>query len=176
MGAVSSLAQTATRATAPVALMAMIFWLSAQPDLDSGLAVDFVLRKLAHVLAFGLLTVLWWWALRPKIPNPLPAAVAISLVYAVADEYHQSFVEGRTGSVVDVGVDLIGIVAASFLLRYDRRVRSVLERDGGSPERHVAVSGDRRPADGPSRGTRGARGPVRGRGDQQRQGRGSAPD
>jgi VanZ family protein len=49
----------------------------------------------------------------------------------VSDEYHQSFVEGRTGSPADVGIDLAGIIIAGLLLRYDQRVRSAL--DGEEP-------------------------------------------
>lgn len=143
MQVVNRFARAALRAPVPVALMAAIFVLSAQSDLDSGLGVlDLVLRKLGHALVFGSLTVLWWWTLRPLARNPLPAAAGISLLYAISDEYHQSFVEGRHESAVDVGVDMIGIVAASLLLRYDPRVRSVLERYGGVTERRVPLSRD----------------------------------
>src|SRR5687768_9273464 len=48
----------------PVALMAVIFFLSAQPDLNSGLGTwDTILRKCAHMVEFGLLWFLWWRAL-----------------------------------------------------------------------------------------------------------------
>jgi VanZ family protein len=147
--------------------MGAIFWLSAQSDLDSGLgAWDTVLRKLAHMVAFGSLTALWLWVLGPVIRKPLSVAAAISLLYAFGDEYHQSFVEGRSGSALDVGIDLTGIVIASLLLRYDHRVRSVLEKDGGRSERGLALPGDRRPADGPSRRPRGSRESLRGGGDR----------
>jgi VanZ family protein len=109
--------------------MAVIFFLSAQPDLDSGLgAVDLVLRKVAHVTAYFALTLLWYWALRPALPGMSALALAgvIALLYGITDEYHQSFVEGRDGRPLDVGIDLIGIALASLLLRYDHRVRSVL--------------------------------------------------
>ena len=112
--------------------MGLIFWLSAQPDLDSGLGlIDDILRKLAHVTVYGTLTLLWYWALRPVTPRALLIAAAIAIVYAATDEYHQSFVEGRNGSVRDVAIDLVGITLASLLLRYDQRVRSVL--DGEEP-------------------------------------------
>jgi VanZ family protein len=114
--------------------MAVIFWLSAQPNLDSGLGLwDDILRKLAHMLAFGGLALLWYWTLRPAAHRrfALAMATAVSLLYAITDEYHQSFVEGRTGSPLDVGVDLVGILFAGLLLRYDQRVRSAL--DGEEP-------------------------------------------
>src|SRR5215207_4373396 len=108
MRPVTSLARTARRAPAPLALMAVIFVLSAQPDLDSGLGVwDTILRKLAHALAFGGLGALWWWALRPMIRNPTAVAGAIALAYAIADEFHQSFVEGRSGTATDVAIDAV---------------------------------------------------------------------
>jgi VanZ family protein len=174
---VSPIAIAARRAPVPLALMALIFVLSAQQDLDSGLGVlDLILRKLAHAAVFGALAMLWFWALRPLTHRALPLGAAITFAYAVADEYHQSFVEGRSGTVSDVGIDLVGIVVACLLLRYDRRVRSVLERYGGAPERGVTMPGDRSPADGARRGTRGARRPLRGRGNRQRGGRPPAPD
>jgi VanZ family protein len=102
----------------PLALMAVIFLLSAQPDLSSGLGIwDLILRKLAHMTSYGLLTFLWWRALVRRVAHPLVFAVAISLLYAVSDEWHQSFVEGRHGSPIDVGIDAIGILVAVLLIR-----------------------------------------------------------
>jgi VanZ family protein len=149
--------------------MVAIFWLSAQSELDTGLGTwDLVLRKLGHAFVFGGLTVLWCWALRPVTRNPLPIGGAISVAYAIFDEYHQSLVEGRSGTAVDVGIDAAGIGVALLLLRYDHRVRSVLERYGGAPERGVAMSGDRRPANGARRRPRDPGEPLRGRGDRLR--------
>ena len=90
-----------------VALMGLIFALSAQPDLSSGLGDwDLVLRKLAHMAEYGLLFVLWRRAL-PGAPRWTAAAIAVG--YAVSDEIHQSFVEGRHGSPVDVAIDATGV-------------------------------------------------------------------
>ena len=73
----------------------MIFALSAQPDLNSGLGGwDTLLRKLAHMAEFGLLWWLWLRALRGRAV----LAAAIALAYAVSDELHQTFVDGRHGS------------------------------------------------------------------------------
>ncbi len=109
---------TLRRAPAPLALMGLIFLLSAQPELstDLGLA-DLILRKAAHIVAFGTLTLLWWWALRPLGPRALPLAASIALAYAISDEYHQTFVEGRSGSPLDVAIDGLGIAGAVALVR-----------------------------------------------------------
>ena len=124
--------RAARRALVPLALMAVIFVLSAQPDLDSGLGViDLIARKIAHAATYMALTVAWFWALRP-VASPgrsLAVAAAISFLYAASDEYHQSFVEGRSGRALDVAIDTVGIIVGSMLLHYDHRVRSML--DGG---------------------------------------------
>jgi VanZ family protein len=97
----------------PLALMGAIFFLSAQPDLGTGLGVwDTILRKAAHMAAYGLLWFLWHRALGYRGPC---AAAGITLAYAIGDEYHQSFVEGRHGTPVDVVIDAAGVALAVAL-------------------------------------------------------------
>jgi len=97
----------------PLALMGVIFLLSAQADLNSGLGVwDTVGRKLVHMATYGALWWLWYRALGLRSPA---AAIAITLAYAVSDEFHQSFVEGRHGSPVDVLIDAAGVALAVVL-------------------------------------------------------------
>jgi VanZ family protein len=103
----------------PIALMALIFVLSAQPDLNSGLGtIDLIGRKLVHATEYGLLTFLWWRALR-TIAAPRAAlvlAVGISIGYAGTDEFHQSYVNGRHASPVDVLIDAAGAGVAAMLI------------------------------------------------------------
>jgi VanZ family protein len=95
----------------PLVLMGVIFFLSAQPDLNSGLGVwDTIGRKLVHMASYGLLWWLWYHALGRRNPA---AAIAITLAYAVSDEYHQTFVEGRHGSPIDVMIDAAGVGLAA---------------------------------------------------------------
>jgi|tagenome__1003787_1003787.scaffolds.fasta_scaffold20695472_2 hypothetical protein len=99
----------------PIALMAVIFALSAQPDLNSGLGIwDTIGRKLIHMATYGLLWWLWWRALGRQGPV---FAVAITLAYAVTDEFHQHFVPGRHGSPVDVAIDATGVALAILAAR-----------------------------------------------------------
>ncbi|MEA2479240.1 MAG: hypothetical protein QOJ07_1162 [Thermoleophilaceae bacterium] len=105
----------------PLALMGLIFFLSAQPDLSSGLGTwDLILRKAAHMTEYGLLCALWWRALRGTAASgrALAAAWAIAVAYASTDEFHQTFVRGRHGSPVDVLIDATGAaIAAALILR-----------------------------------------------------------
>lgn len=95
----------------PVALMALTFALSAQPDLTSGLDSDLELRKVAHMVEFGALWLLWVRAL-PGVRGPW-LALAITLAYAASDEVHQGFVEGRHASAWDWAIDAAGVGLAA---------------------------------------------------------------
>ena len=98
----------------PLLLMAAIFALSAQPDLNSGLGVwDTLLRKLAHMVEYGLLWWLWWRALGFGHPGP---AIAIALGYAATDELHQIFVRDRHGTPVDWAIDAAGVGLAGLMV------------------------------------------------------------
>jgi VanZ like protein len=115
------------RALPALAFMGLIFWLSAQPHLGTGLGIwDFVLRKLAHMTEYGVLTLLWYRALAPSLGRAEAAAATIALLYAISDEWHQSFVAGRHASPIDVGIDAVGIVLALLALSRDPRLRSLL--------------------------------------------------
>jgi VanZ family protein len=99
----------------PLLAMAAIFFLSAQTSDPVDRAWwDVLLRKLAHFTEYAVLTVLWWRALRGlALRFPLAVAMAISLGYAATDEFHQTFVDGRNGTPVDVLIDSAGIVIAA---------------------------------------------------------------
>jgi VanZ family protein len=108
----------------PLVLMAVIYGFSAQPSLDSGLGVvDLVGRKLIHFAQYALLCFLWWRALA-TVTSPRRAALvafALASAYAVTDEYHQTFVEGRHGTAVDWLIDSAGAALAALRLGARKR-------------------------------------------------------
>ena len=116
------------RAIAPIALMGVIFFLSAEPAAGHHPWWEVILRKLGHVTGYALLTGLWSWALRGVIRRPLLIAVCIALAYACTDEYHQTFVRGGTGTPVDVGIDAIGMAVAACLISARRPSRGARGR------------------------------------------------
>ncbi len=96
--------------------MVGIYVLSAQPVLGTGLGVwDAVLRKLAHMVEFGLLFVLLVFGAGRVTPRVVVAAAAVAVLYAASDELHQSTVEGRVGTPVDVAIDAAGVGLAVLL-------------------------------------------------------------
>lgn len=107
----------------------LIFLFSAQHSLGTGWGIwDFILRKAAHMAEFAILFVLVWRAFRMHgvaVSMSLASGVVIALVYAASDEYHQSFVSGRTASVRDVLFDLAGIfIAVAVVVIINKRVRA----------------------------------------------------
>ncbi len=102
-----------------VAWAALIFVLSAQPDLSTGLGTwDLVLRKLAHLAEYAILGALLLRAVVERVP-----ALVAGVAYAVSDEIHQSFVPGRLGAPLDVAIDAVG-VACGVVLWNRLRARS----------------------------------------------------
>ena len=105
-----------------IAWMSVIYYFSDQPDLHSALpsSWDSVLRKIAHVAEYFVLSFLLFRAL-VLIPvarrTALLGALVMTLAYALSDEWHQHFVAGRQGSLRDVLVDSLGYVVFWFLQR-----------------------------------------------------------
>jgi VanZ family protein len=108
--------------------MGAIFYFSAQESVGPELPAW--TRVVAHFTEYALLAALWAWALLPVLGRRgLLAAGVISFAYAVSDEFHQSFVEGRDSDVLDVITDTAGIVAS--LLVVDRiRARAITSHRG----------------------------------------------
>jgi hypothetical protein len=107
----------------PLAVMALIFALSATPDLSTGLGLwDLVLRKLAHITIYA---VLWLTLARATDWRRPLAATVVALLYAAGDELHQAHVQGRHGTPVDVAIDAVGVAlaAAAYALAARRRGR-----------------------------------------------------
>ena len=108
----------------PVIIWAgIIFWLSSIPDLKTDLDQDFLLRKIAHILEFGILTFLLIRAFSAKGGpalgwQPLMLAIIFAIFYALTDEYHQTFIIGRQGSLRDAGIDSIGILLVGLIWYY----------------------------------------------------------
>jgi len=98
--------------------MGVIFWLSSIPDLESGLKQDFILRKIAHILEYAILTFILIRALRIEnlsIKKTLIFSIIFAIFYSLSDEYHQTFIQGRQGGLKDVSIDSIGILLTSLI-------------------------------------------------------------
>ena len=81
--------------------------------------INFLVRKSAHIIEYFILTLLTVSLLK-KYTKTNTLIILISLIfcflYACTDEYHQSFIIGRSASFKDVLVDTSGIIL--FLITY----------------------------------------------------------
>ncbi len=98
----------------PLIWAGLIFYLSAQPNLNSGLgAWDLILRKIAHMAVFAILFWLIWRAFAFKRQYFL-WSLLIAILYAASDEWHQSFIVGRSMEFIDFLFDSLGILAVAL--------------------------------------------------------------
>lgn len=83
-------------------------------------ALQFYIRKLAHITEYFLLAVsvaLPLYVYRLRGFGLIIVAGSFCVGFACLDEYHQSFVAGRSASLRDVGIDSIGIFVGVFVTR-----------------------------------------------------------
>lgn len=82
--------------------------------------IHHAVRKFAHIAEYAILTYLCFrslWTKNRFAPCVL-WSVLISILYAILDEYHQSFVPSRTGVWTDVVWDGTGVAIIILLLWY----------------------------------------------------------
>lgn len=122
-----------------LAVMALIFWFSAQPGAVSGALSDQLaqtvehsgaraavpgwfsanqnanIRKWAHIYIYCALGVsmaltVHAWAGSIGLGGQVALAAALCALYAASDELHQYFVPGRAMLLSDIGVDALGFL------------------------------------------------------------------
>ena len=113
---------TMVRFLPAIAWMALIFSLSSVQNLELQgelLPFDYVLRKLAHMTEYAILTILVWWGSGIHLSErKVGVAIIVSVLYAMVDEYHQSVVPTRGGKITDAGIDAMGVFVAYCLIQY----------------------------------------------------------
>ncbi len=110
--------------------MFLIFYLSSIPGLKTGvkpIELEIFFRKTAHLLEYFILTFLFWrifreyWKLSFKKAGVL--CFSLILLYAVSDEWHQSFIENRAGRALDVLIDVVGALLTLVILNFLSKIR-----------------------------------------------------
>ena len=77
-----------------------------------------ILLTTGHVVGFGVLTVLWWWALQAATTGraALVGAVSVSLVMGVATELAQAAIPDRATSWFDLAVNMGVTLATAWII------------------------------------------------------------
>ena len=100
----------------------LILWLFPHTSPETLAVVHFITRKIAHFTEYAILGFL---AARALSTSPRPAiyqrwfliCLTLIVVYALMDEYHQTFVPSRTPSIWDSFIDMAGGLTALLLVR-----------------------------------------------------------
>lgn len=117
-------------------ILPILHWLCPGASRPTLFFMHFVIRKCAHFVEYFLLSLLILRALRGD-RNELRlawvmAAIVVVAGYAALDEFHQSFVPGRTAELSDVLLDTLAgaaaQVAVAFTLLWEK-VRQALPEE-----------------------------------------------
>jgi len=112
----------------------LVLWLFPNTTPETLLAIHGFTRKLAHLTEYALLAILAARAFRGSPRSALRErwfllSLALVVVYALVDEYHQSFVPSRTGTIYDSLIDMTGGLAALIIVKR----RNWFDRASNSP-------------------------------------------
>lgn len=77
--------------------------------------LNLIVRKTTHVIVFGILAILLYKSLF-AFRYSFMLSWMITVLYAVTDEWHQSFMPGRVAAFKDVVFDSLGALIALFLI------------------------------------------------------------
>ena len=108
---------------APVAAWAVIIFLFSSLSVTPTTEIywqDFVVKKTAHVIEYGIFAALLYRALRSEGVEKINAgllAILVSVIYGATDEFHQGFTPGREPRVRDVVFDTIGAIAGIYICK-----------------------------------------------------------
>ena len=129
-------------AAAAVLWMGVIFFLSSMHGDSLGpdtFTVNFA-KKFGHVMLFGVLSILYYFALNSrKTAGRVPWTVLVlsfllTVLYAMTDEYHQSFTPGRHAAGQDVVIDALGaLVFLSFVCLSGISRNGKIDSQGNAP-------------------------------------------
>lgn len=79
--------------------------------------LSLVVRKLAHLAEFFLLGLaLSTYLIQEEIETY--HIFSIGFIVAIIDEFIQLFVDGRNGNVIDIGIDMLGMLLAFIFVKF----------------------------------------------------------
>jgi VanZ family protein len=101
-------------------------WFAPDISPETIVSIQLFVRKCAHLTEYAILSALLLRALRQHLLAARSVAFALAALYAVVDEFHQSFVPSRTGSPWDVVTDSIGAILGLIIyVRMTRRTSNL---------------------------------------------------
>jgi len=112
-------------------IMGVIFLASSTPGKEMpsfGLA-DTLIKKGGHMTGYFLLTLSALRGIHQSGKKASALAMALALLYAISDEFHQTFIPGRHPSTFDVLIDMTGAGLALWAEQAFPWLRKIIGRD-----------------------------------------------
>lgn len=82
--------------------------------------LGYIVRKCAHLFEYfvlGVLVVLYLNTFDIDIKKQICISILFCIFYSLTDEFHQLFVPGRSGNLIDVFIDTIGSTIGIFITK-----------------------------------------------------------
>ena len=96
-------------------LVPFLLWLDPHISFKTIELVQLIVRKAGHVTEYAVLAALLWRVIRHHWPlvrrnfwRPATVALAVAIIFATTDEFHQSFYPSRGATAHDVVIDTMG--------------------------------------------------------------------
>lgn len=109
--------------------MSTIFFLSSRPriPITENYVMSFAIFKTAHLVEYGILYALWLRFLTLlHVKNAFVWAFVATVLYALSDEWHQTFIPTREGKPLDAGIDALGALTMWWLINSKGPLRRAL--------------------------------------------------
>jgi VanZ family protein len=109
----------------------LIFYLSSFHKIQASPVgwQDFIIRKTAHFSEYAILFLHFYRAFKNTtkfyFKKIIWLSFCLTVLYALSDELHQTFVSGRSGRFFDIGIDTLGalfglIIVKNYLHQFDK--------------------------------------------------------
>ena len=93
--------------------------------------LTFIVRKLAHFSIYALLGIFIFLLAQEykfSVKKCFIISIAIAFVYACSDEFHQTFVSGRSGELRDISIDTLGATVGCLIVLIVRFISERIKR------------------------------------------------
>ena len=115
-------------------LFPFLRWLNPNLSLATMETVQLIVRKIGHLTEYAIMAGLLWralWAgtnLKMQMMILFVAVLLPCAIFAMSDEFHQSFVASRTASPTDVMVDICGAIIGLAICSFARIRKAGLQK------------------------------------------------
>ncbi|MGL5595114.1 MAG: VanZ family protein [Cetobacterium sp.] len=121
-------------------IMLSIFWFSHQDGKESarqstyvkkqvnkviGKGVTFNIRKNAHFFIYMVLGMSLLLSREKAGKREILEVVGFVMLYAISDEFHQSFIPGRGASFIDACIDTLGGISGILVIKMTTRTKNI---------------------------------------------------